>query len=298
MTEFFEPFQYQFMWRGLLIAIFLGISGGLLGCTLVLRRMALMGDALAHSLLPGMGIAFLLFGSGIWSLFLGALVSGLLTALGSGIISRLTRLRDDAAFGALFVISFGLGIALISSARARVNVDLMHFLFGNILGVGSQDLWLAAGVSTLTLLAFALFYRDILIESFDPVFYRTAGLPHGAIHLGLLALIVVNLVAALQAMGIVLALGLFLLPAVTSYLWCERWGTMLAFSTVVAVVGSTTGLLLSYHLRVSSGPCVVITLGIVFFVSAFLSPKHGLLSKYRRPSRHRTEDDGTYCPEH
>lgn len=288
-VQFFtEPFQYQFMWRGLLIATFLGISGGLLGCLLVTRRMALMGDALAHSLLPGVGIAYLLFGPGLWSLFGGALVAGLLTAVGSTIFSRLTRVKEDAAFGALFILFFGSGVALVSATRSAVRVDLLHFLFGNILGVSSSDLWLAAGASTLTLAVFALFYRNILIQSFDPIFYRASGSNNGLMQAGLLALIVINLVAALQAMGIVLALGLFLLPAVTASLWCERWGAMLAFSSVLAVVGGIVGLLLSFQLQIPSGPSIVGVLGTVMLLSAVFSVKHGMMRYFLHPSKRPT----------
>lgn len=281
-AAFLEPFSHPFMLRGLLIAVMLGISGGFLGCVLVFRRMALMGDALAHSLLPGMGIAFLLFGAGMWPLFAGALIAGLLTAIGSSLLTRLTRLKEDAAFGALFILFFGVGVGLLSAARSTIRLDLLHFLFGNVLAVSSADLWLAAGVSTLTLLVFALFYRHIVIESFDPDFYRAAGARVFVVHAGLLALIVLNLVAALQAMGVVLALGLFLLPAVSAALWCDRWGTMLLVSSTIAVAGGALGLLLSYHIGIPSGPCIVGTLGAVFLLSALSSPRHGFMRWTRR----------------
>ena len=202
------PFSYEFMRRGLLSASLLGIGGGLLGCVLVLRRMALMGDALSHSLLPGIAVAWLLFGTSTTALFFGGLVAGLLTALGSAVISRLTRVKEDAAFGSLFVLFFALGVALISRLPTRVN--LADFLFGNVLGVSPGDLRLAAAVSGATVVLFALFYRSILLETFDPVFHRATGGWGGWIHAGFLTLTVLNLVAAMQTMGVVLALGLFL----------------------------------------------------------------------------------------
>lgn len=273
-----EPLQYQFMLRGLLISVLLGTGGGLLGCVLLQRRMALMGDALAHSILPGLGVAYLLFGEGVWSLFLGALLAGLLTATGSSLISRLTRLKEDAAFSALFIISFGVGVALVSLARERVRVNLLHFLFGNILGVGSADLWLAFTATALTVLVFAVFYRPIAIETFDPGFYRASGRNVLIVHAGILGLTVLNLVAALQAMGTVLALGLLILPAVTATFWTCRWGDMLALSVVVAVAGATLGLFTSYHLQVPSGPCIVGLLGVLFLLSAIFSPRTGLIA--------------------
>jgi len=278
MVEYFAPlvapFEYPFMLQALAVSVMMGVSGGLLGCVLLMRRMALMGDALAHSLLPGLAIAYLLFGDNSWGLLAGAVVAGCLTAAGSAAISRLTRVKEDAAFAALFILFFGTGIALISASRS-IRIDLMHFLFGNVLGVGSGDLWLAAIASSATLLAFALFYRAIAIEAFDPVFYRASRGRGGALHVGLLTLVVLNLVAALQAMGIVLALGLFLLPAVTAFLWCRTWGWMLATSAILAGLGSVVGLIASYHLGIASGPCIVGVLGVIFLGSIITAPKPG-----------------------
>ncbi|MFA5264984.1 MAG: metal ABC transporter permease [Opitutaceae bacterium] len=274
-----EPFRYDFMQRGLLSAVLLGVSGGLLGCILVLRRLSLMGDALAHSLLPGIGIAYLLFGASTLALFAGALFAGLLTALGSALLSRLTRIKEDAAFGSLFVVFFGVGVALVNLAGTRIN--LMHFLFGNILGVSSSDLLLTAFTCGLTLLVFILAYRHIVLETFDPIFYRATGGRGGLVHGGLLALVVLNLVAALQTMGIVLSLGLFLLPAVSAYLWCDRLKSLMLLSSAVAVICAIAGILLSYHAGLPSGASIVLCLGAVFIGSAVFSPRYGLASHLR-----------------
>lgn len=276
--EFFiEPFSYGFMQRGLLSAALLSLSGGLLGSILVLRRLALMGDALAHSLLPGVALAYLLFGANLLALFAGGLFAGLLTAGGSALLSRLTRVKEDAAFGSLFVIFFAAGIALVSTMRTRV--DFMHFLFGNVLAVGGTDLLLSLGACGLTLGAFALFHRSILLETFDPVFHRATGGRGGVTHVALLSLTVLNLVAALQAMGIVLALGLFLLPAVTAYLWCDRLSKLLVTAVVVALGGSLIGIFFSYHTNLASGASIVLTLGAAFVVSAVISPRYGILAR-------------------
>lgn len=280
-----EPFRYEFMQRGLLSAVLLSVSGGLLGCVLMLRRLALMGDALAHSLLPGIGLAYLLFGASTGALFVGALLAGLLTALGSALISRLTRVKEDAAFGALFVVFFGAGVVLVNLVGPRLN--LMHFLFGNILGVSRADVQLAAVVSATTLAVFLVGYRHVLLETFDPVFYRATGGRGGLVHLGLLALTVLNLIAALQTMGIVLALGLFLLPAVSAYLWCDRLRTMMLVSVAVALSCSAAGILLSYHAGLPSGACIVLCLGAVFLGSALGSPKYGVAANLARYWRER-----------
>jgi zinc/manganese transport system permease protein len=274
------PFAYEFMRRGLLSAMLLGVSGGLLGCVLVLRRLALMGDALSHSLLPGVAAAWLLFGTSTVALFFGGLIAGLLTALGSALLSRLTRVKEDAAFGSLFIIFFGAGVALISKLPTRLS--LADFLFGNVLGVTGADLRLAAVVSAGTAAVFVVFYRSILLETFDPVFYRATGGRGGLVHLGFLTLTVLNLVAAMQTMGIVLALGLFLLPAVSAYLWCDRFVSMLLLSIGVAVLGSFVGILLSFHAGLASGAAIVLCLGFVFITSALFSPRYGAVGSIWR----------------
>ncbi len=276
---FIRPFEYGFMQRGLLSVVLLGLSGGLLGSILVLRRLSLMGDALSHSLLPGIGLAWLLFGPSATGLFAGALVAGLLTALGSAFLSRLTRVKEDAAFGSLFIVFFAAGVALISKLSTRLN--LSHFLFGHVLGVSPADLQLTAAVSIFTVLLFVVFYRSVLLETFDPIFHRATGGLGGVVHFGFLALTVLNLVAALQTMGIVLSLGLFLLPAVSAYLWCDRFERMLILSVSIAVAGSIIGVLVSYHAGLASGAAIVLCLGAVFFVSAVFSPRHGLVGRLR-----------------
>ena len=276
---FLAPFSYDFMQRGLLSAVLLSVSGGLLGCILVLRRLALMGDALSHSLLPGVALAWLLFGPSTTALFVGALLAGLLTALGSALLSRLTRVKEDAAFGSLFIVFFGAGIALVSKLPTRLN--LTHFLFGNVLGVSATDLQLSAAVSAGTVLIFAIFYRAILLETFDPVFHRATGGWGALIHAGFLGLTVLNLVAGLQTMGVVLALGLFLLPAVSAYLWCDHFFRLLLLSVGFALTGSIAGILLSYHAGLASGAAIVLCLGTIFIGSVLFSPRYGALKRLR-----------------
>ncbi|MGH8020762.1 MAG: metal ABC transporter permease [Opitutaceae bacterium] len=284
LHEFFiAPFSYEFMQRGLLAAVLLGVSGGLIGVLLVLRRLALMGDAVAHSLLPGVGFAYLAFGPSPLSLFAGALIAGLLASVGSWLVTSLTRVKEEAAFAALFIVFFGGGVALISAAGSQIN--LAHFLFGNVLGVTIDDLWLGASASTLTVAAFLVLYRSLVLESFDPVFYRATGGRGTWLHFGLLALTVANLVAALQAMGVVLALGLFILPAVSAYLWTDRMGVLLLLSVVSALAGAVAGLLLSFHAGMASGAAIVLVLGSWFLLSAVASPRYGMVTKLLRLAR-------------
>lgn len=273
------------MLRGLASAGMLSVSGALLGSILVLRRLALLGDALSHSLLPGVAVAWLLFGHGVLAMLVGAMATGLLIAISGALLSRLTRLKEDAAFGAFFLVAYAGGVALVS--QSGTGVDLLHFLFGNILAVGPEDLALTAVATGITALLFLLFFRGVVLEVFDPVFSRASGMHVRWFHLGFLCLAVLNLVTALQTMGVILALGLFLLPAATVYLWCDRFRTMLFSAMLLGMAGSTAGLVLSFHTGLSSGPSIVLCLGVGFLFSALLSPRYGALHALRATLRER-----------
>ena len=240
-----------------------------------------MGDALSHSLLPGIAAAWLLFGTSTPALFLGGLIAGLLTALGSALLSRLTRVKEDAAFGSLFIVFFGAGVALISKLPTRLN--LVDFLFGNILGVSAADLRLAAAASAVTAAVFLRLLPQHPARDLRPGLSprdRRARRPgpsrlphaHGAQPRRRHA----------DRWAIVLALGLFLLPAVSAYLWCDRFVSMLLLSVGFALMGSFVGILLSYHAGLASGAAIVLCLGAVFIVSALFSPRHGAIRALRR----------------
>ncbi len=286
-----EPFQFQFVARGVGMALLLGVSGGLVGCILLLRRIVLMADSFGHSLLPGIGLAYLWLGPGIVSLFTGAVIAGLFTSLMSGVVNRLTRLKEDAAFGSLFVLCFAGGVALMSKIAAPM--DLLHYLFGNILGVTAADLYLVFTTTSITVLAVCVFYRALALETFDATFHRASGGRSFLTHLGILVAVVINLVAALQAVGMVLALGIFILPAVTAYLWCERFGSMLLVAAGYGGMMSCVGLLVSYHLNLPSGACMVGCLGLGYLVSLVLSPRYGLLGRLWLRRRHFDADEGS-----
>ncbi len=284
-----DPLVHRFVARGLVMAFLLGVAGGLVGCVLLLRRIVLIADSFGHALLPGIGLAYIWLGPGHAGLYAGAAVAGLGTAAMSGLVNHLTRLPEDAAFGSLFVLCFAVGVALMSLVAAPG--DLLHYLFGNILGVTGGDLWRVCATTCATVLTLCLSYRTVFMESFDAPFLRVSGGRILLVHLGVLAAVVVNIVAALNAVGLVLSLGLFILPAATAYLWCERFGTMLVVAALYGGLGSCAGLLASWHLGLPSGACMVAALGLGFVLSLFASPHHGLLSKLR-PRRHFAHDDG------
>jgi len=294
MTEWFswltEPFQYQFVARGVGMALLLGVAGGLVGCLLLLRRIVLVADSFGHSLLPGIGVAYVFFGPGLISLFTGAILAGLFTSVMSGVINRLTRLKEDAAFGSLFVLCFAAGVALMS--RIAAPMDLLHYLFGNILGITRADLLLVYVTTSVTILVVCIWYRALVMETFDALFHRACGGWSLLTHLGILILVVINLVAALQAVGMVLSLGIFIIPAVTAYLWCERFGTMLIVSATYGGVMSAVGLLVSYHHNLPSGACMVGALGVGYILSLLLSPRHGLLGRCIGRRAHYSHQDG------
>ncbi len=281
-----EPLHFRFMVRGIAVAVMLGITGGLAGSILLLRRMALMADSFGHALLPGVAIAYLVVGPGLGSLFIGAATAGILTAIIGSVVSRLSRLKEDAAFGSLFIICFAFGAALMRHAP----FDLLHYLFGNILAVTKADLALVTIAACLSVMAVLVFYRVIVLEIFDATFHRACGGHNLAVVLVMFGLITLDLVAALQAVGTILALGFFILPAATAYLWCDRLGWMLLWAAVLGGSGSVLGLYASYLLDLTSGPCMVAGLGLFFVLSLLVAP-YGLFRRRRRGGPQNARQD-------
>ncbi|HRA47918.1 MAG TPA: metal ABC transporter permease [Thermomicrobiales bacterium] len=248
-----DPFRYQFMQNGLYAAILVGITCATLGCFVVLRRMAFIGDALAHTTLPGLVVAYL---QG-WNLFGGAIAAGILTALGIGWLSRRADLREDTAIGIVFTGMFAFGILLMSTAQSFR--DLSHMLFGNILGVTASDLRLIAGITLIVILMLALFRKELELTSVDPVYAEVIGLRTDLIRYGLLILLALATVSGIQAVGVVLTSALLITPAAAASLLTNRLPRMMAISTAIAVASGVIGLYLSYYANYSSGAAIVLT---------------------------------------
>lgn len=282
-----EPFSYAFMQRALLSCALIGFTNGFLGTFVVLRRQALLTDALSHSLLPGLAVAAILVGLSPGGLLFGGLLAALLVALGGQLIARNSRLKDETAVAALYIIAFALGILLLR--YARVKVDLVHFLFGNILGVGDGDLLISYGAALLTFGILVPFQRPVLLTLFDASVARATGIRTGWIEAGLLALIVLALVASLQAVGVLLSLGLLILPASTAYLMTDSFSRMLWGSAVLGLVGSVAGLLLSFLANIPSGPCIVLVLALFLAAAYLFSPHYGVVIRFFR-GRHLHEE--------
>lgn len=258
MDWLIEPFRYPFMQTALLGALCVGLTCAVLGVYVVQRRMAFIGDAMAHTTLPGLVIAHL-FG---WSLSLGALIAAVLTAFGIGWISRRQRLKEDTAIGVVFTGMFALGIVLIS--RTRSYRDLSHMLFGNILGVGWSDLGLMAFVAGIVLLALLLFHKELELTSFDPTHAEVIGIRSGWLRYLLLMLLALAVVTGIQAVGVILTSALLVTPAATASLLTDRFSRMMVIAAIMSIVASVIGLYLSYYLDTAPGAAIVLTCTGIF----------------------------------
>lgn len=270
------PIQYQFMVRGLLAAITVGVVCGVLGTYVVLRGMAFFGDALAHAILPGVGVAYLLAGNTQSALFAGALVAGVATALGIGAISKSGQIREDTAIGVLFAAMFALGVALISTVR-NFSVDLTHFMFGNILGVSPTDLRLTALLAGLVILLVIAFYKEFLVISFDPVLAAILRLPAQFFRYLLLVMLSVTIVAALQTVGVGLMVAMLITPAATASLLTRRLPAMMFSAALIGAASGVMGLYLSYYISVASGAAIVLVCTAFFLIALFFAPGRGVI---------------------
>lgn len=260
-----EPFVYPFMQRGLIAALIVGIVCAVIGCYIVLRGIAFLGDALAHAILPGLAIGYLFSGSSSSALSWWALGSAVLASLGISGISRGARIRQDTAIGIVFAGMFALGIALISSVRTYA-IDLAHFLFGNILGVTNNDLWLMVLAGGAALLVVIILYKEFLIITFDPVLAATLRLPIRALESLLYVLIAVAIVVSLQTVGVSLVVAMLVTPAATAYLVTKSLPSMMLLAVLIAAFSGAVGLYASYYMNIASGAAIVLVCTIAFGV--------------------------------
>lgn len=273
MSFLFDPLQYEFMQRGMIAAILVGIVCAVVGTYVVLRGMAFFGDALAHTVLPGIALGYLISGGGRDVLFWWALGTAILAALGIGAISRNSQIREDTAIGIIFAGMFALGIALISTVRSYA-VDLSHFLFGDVLSVSAASLWLILIFGGLVLLVIFALYKEFLTLSFDPILAATLRLPVGFLNNLLLTLLAVTVAVSLQTVGVALMVAMLVTPAATAYLLTQRLARMMGLAAVLASLSGIIGLYLSYYLSIASGAAIVLT-ATLFFVVAFVGKRVG-----------------------
>ncbi len=281
-----QPFaDYGFMRSALVATFALALGSAPIGTLLVLRRMSLVGDAMAHALLPGAALGFLIAGFSLAAMSIGGFIAALSVALAAGFVTRATAQREDASFAAFYLIALALGVLLVSTHGS--SVDLMHMLFGTILAVDDVALFLMAGVASASLLALAVMYRPLVVECLDPGFLQNVGGSGPLIHMLFLVLTVANLVAGFQALGTLMAVGLMMLPATAARFWAsEVWSLMLA-ATLIAMVSGFVGLLLSFHAEWPSGPAIVLVAGLIYLISIAAGYRDGLLWQYLQRSKHR-----------
>ena len=265
------PFaEFAFLRRALVATLALSVSAAPLGVFLTLRRMSLLGDALSHAVLPGVAIGFMLSGLSLTAMALGGVAAGMAVAALAGLVTRFTLLKEDASLAAIYLVALALGVTMISSHGTQL--DLLHILFGSALGVDMQGLLMVAGVASISLLTLAAMYRGLVLESFDPVFLNAIGRRGWLWQQGFLMLVVINLVAGFQTLGTLMAVGLMMLPAVSSRLWHDTLPAQLANAAAQAMLASIAGLLLSYHLDTPSGPTIIGCAGALYFVSLVIAP--------------------------
>lgn len=275
-----SPLHYGFMVRGLLAAITVGVVCAVLGTYVVLRGMAFFGDALAHAVLPGVAVAYLIGGPD-GPLFLGGLIAGVVTALGIGMISRSGQIREDTAIGVLFAAMFALGVALISTAR-NFSLDLTHFLFGNVLGVSTRDLIVTVVFGGLVIALVLAFYKELLVISFDPVLASILRLPAQFFRYLLLVMLAVTVVIALQTVGVALMVAMLVTPAATASLLTRRLLPMMAVAALIGALSAVIGLYLSYYVNVASGAAIVLVCTGFFLLALLFAPERGWV--WRRAS--------------
>jgi manganese/iron transport system permease protein len=281
---FVVPMQYPFMLRGLLAVVIVGAVCAIIGTYVVLRGMAFFGDALAHAILPGVAVGYLVSGGSRGPLFWWGLVTAILTAVGIGAIGKGAKLKEDTAIGIIFAGMFALGIALISTVRSYA-IDLAHFLFGDVLGVSQQDLWLTGIFGAVVLLFMVAFYKEFLVLSFDPILASTLRLPSTLLHYMLLVMIAIVIVVSLQTVGVALVMAMLVTPAATAYLLTRRLPTMMLLAALIGALSGVIGLYISFHISIASGAAIVLVCTTFFLLVLFFSPRRGLLQGWLRSLR-------------
>ncbi|MDZ8053305.1 MAG: metal ABC transporter permease [Aulosira sp. ZfuVER01] len=273
-----EPLQYGFMQRSLVIAILVGLLCAVVGSYLMVQRLALLGDAISHSVLPGLAIAFMVGGN----IFVGAFIAGVLSTMAIAVIRTRSPIKEDAAMGIVFSAFFALGITLITVIQKDNKIDLNHFLFGNILGVTIDEVRDTAIIAAIVLLVVVLLYKELLFYTFDPLGAQAAGLPVNRLNFGLMLLIALTIVASMKAVGVILVLSLLITPGATAYLLVKRLNQVMILGAVIGVISSISGMYLSYFYNLPSGPAIVLVVSGLFVLALLFSPRHGIFTPQKK----------------
>ena len=272
------PFaEFGFMRRALLGCIAISVGATPVGVFLMLRRMSLTGDAMAHAILPGAAVGYLVAGLSLGAMTIGGLIAGMAVALLSGFVTRITALREDASLAAFYLISLALGVLIVSTRGS--NVDLMHVLFGTVLALDDAALILLCSIASLSVLILAALFRPLVMECADPQFLRSVSGLSAVTHFTFLTLVVMNLVGGFHALGTLMAVGIMILPAAAARFWAAGVGGLIVAAVTVAVLSSLIGLLLSYHYSLPSGPAIILVAGIAYVMSLLVGPAGGLVTR-------------------
>jgi ABC-type Mn2+/Zn2+ transport system permease subunit/Mn-dependent DtxR family transcriptional regulator len=276
-----EPVKYEFIQRALVASITIGISCGLIGTYIMLRRMSLIGDALAHAVLPGVVVSFIIAGKSEVGLFVGAVVSGIVTVLLIGFVNRNSRIKEDTSIGIIFTGAFALGILLVSQLK-QVHIDLSSYLFGDVLGVSTGDITLSMIIMVIIIACILLFYKQLLITSFDPTMAMTIGISTTVVHYMLMTLLSMSIVAGLQSVGVILIIAMLITPPATAYLLSDNLKKILVLSAIFGMLSSVIGLYLSYHFNFASGASIVLVAVTLFLLAFLFSHKEGVVTRLIR----------------
>jgi zinc/manganese transport system permease protein len=272
---FFAPFaEFEFMRRALIGAIALALGAAPAGVFLMLRRMSLTGDAMAHAILPGAALGYLVAGLSLPAMTIGGLAAGIAVAVGAGAVARTTILKEDASLAAFYLLSLALGVTIVSTKGS--NVDLLHVLFGSVLALDDQALLLIAVIATVTLFAFAVILRPLVLDCIDPNFLRSVSRSGAAVHLVFMTLVVLNLVGGFHALGTLLAVGIMMLPAAAARLWVSDLTALCVVAAGFGIASSYGGLIVSYHESLPAGPSIILVAGVIYMISLVFGRAGGL----------------------
>ncbi|WP_134698781.1 metal ABC transporter permease [Ammoniphilus sp. YIM 78166] len=269
--------KYQYLQNAMLAGVLVGIICGVVGCFIILRGMALMGDAISHAVLPGVVIAYMVGAS----FFVGAVITGVLTALAIGYVSQNSRIKHDSSIGIMFTAAFALGIVLITLRRGT-GVDLWNILFGNVLAVSTTDLWMTIGIGVVVLVGIFVFYKQLLLSTFDPVMATAIGLPTKLIHYVLMLVLSLVTVASLKSVGIILVVAMLITPGSTAYLLTDRLPVMIGLSALFGAISAIVGVYFSFIYDVATGASIVLAASVLFMLAFWFSPKQGVFTRWLR----------------
>lgn len=284
MIGFFQDIaQYEFLRRALFTSIIVGIICGIIGAFIVLRGLSLMGDAISHAVLPGVAISYML---GI-NYFYGAVVTGLLTAVGIGVISQNSRVKGDASIGIVFSAMFALGVILVT--KAQTAQDLTSILFGNVLAVQPSDMWVTLAIGIIIIVIVIAFYKELLISSFDPIMAAAYGLNTKAIHYLIMVLLTLVTVSSLKTVGVILVVSMLIAPASTAYMLTNHLGTMIVMSGTIGAIAAIIGVYISFLNNLPTGPVIALTITAIFFVVFLFAPNQGVVWRSLKIKQHKNK---------